>query len=222
MTARPARAARPGFPVRPPGGLARPARPSRGISPRNDGLVPRDPAGIRGDGDEEELRTGDFARRVLVGVDLQAAFAQPAHARTQVGQRLRPAAPAELRGAGDDVRLYDLAAFPPVRPDRVRPHLLAEGRPQEFGTQASGEIGRWVPRLLRDPDNVDQRRAAVPLERLAEYLARMSEHSGPPQPAVLTCPQCSRPMEFSMPEHGQGVTADCPGCGRTIEITAIT
>src|ERR1700724_1583763 len=30
--------------------------------------------------------------------------------------------------------------------DRV---LLAEGQPQEYGTQATGENGRWVPRLLR-------------------------------------------------------------------------
>jgi hypothetical protein len=61
--------------------------------------------------------------------------------------------------------------------DRV---LLAEGKPQEFGTQAIGRDGRWVPRLLRDPDHVDERRAAVSLGPLAEYLADMAEHFGPP------------------------------------------
>jgi hypothetical protein len=103
--------------------------------------------------------------------------------------------------------------------DRV---LLPEGQPQEFGTQATGENGQWVPRRLRDPDTVDQRRAAVPLEPMAEYLARMTQHYGPPKPAVLTCPKCSGPVEFSMPGHGREVTVDCPGCGRTIEITAST
>jgi hypothetical protein len=101
--------------------------------------------------------------------------------------------------------------------DRV---LLAEGQPQEYGTQATGENGRWVPRLLRDPDTVDQRRATVPLEPIADYLARMTEHHGSPQPAVLTCPQCGGPVKFPMPAHGQKVSADCPGCGRTIEVTA--
>ena len=100
--------------------------------------------------------------------------------------------------------------------DRV---LLAEGQPQEYGTQATGENGRWVPRLLRDPDTVDQRRATVPLEPIADHLARMTEHYGPPQPAVLTCPHCGGPVEFVMPARGREVRADCPGCGRTIEIT---
>jgi uncharacterized protein DUF6624 len=103
--------------------------------------------------------------------------------------------------------------------DRV---LLAEGKPQEFGTQATEEDGRCVPRLLRDPDTVDQRRAAIPLEPMAEYLARMTQHYGPPQPAVLTCPTCSGPVEFSRPGNGQEVSVDCPGCGLTIGIRAST
>jgi hypothetical protein len=103
--------------------------------------------------------------------------------------------------------------------DRV---LLAEGKPQEFGTQATGENGQWVPRLLRDPETVDQRRAAVPLEPMVEYLARMTQHYGPPQPPVLTCPECGGPVKFSMPGHGQEGTVYRPGCGRTIEITAST
>jgi hypothetical protein len=99
--------------------------------------------------------------------------------------------------------------------DRV---LLAEGKPQEFGTQATAENGRWVPCRLLDPDTVDQRRAAVPLEPMAEYLARMTQKYGPPQPSVLTCPECSGPVEFSLPEHGQEVAVECPGCGLAIKI----
>jgi hypothetical protein len=62
--------------------------------------------------------------------------------------------------------------------DRV---LLHEGQPQEFGTQAIGQNGRWVPRPLRDPDGVDERRARVGLGPLDEYLADMLAHYGPPQ-----------------------------------------
>lgn len=47
--------------------------------------------------------------------------------------------------------------------DRV---LLAEGQPQEYGTQVRD--GR--PRELRAPESVDERRAAVGLEPLAAYL----------------------------------------------------
>ena len=99
-------------------------------------LVPGDPAGRRGHRHEEELRAGDLPRRVLVGVDLQAALAQPAQPRAHVGQRLGPAAAAELRGASHDVRLNDLAAFGPVRPDGVRPHPL-----QQVGCLARQIIG---------------------------------------------------------------------------------
>jgi hypothetical protein len=61
--------------------------------------------------------------------------------------------------------------------DRV---LLHEGQPQEFGTQAIGRDGKWVPRLLRDPEGVDERRARVGLGPLDEYLDDMLAHYGPP------------------------------------------
>jgi len=60
--------------------------------------------------------------------------------------------------------------------DRV---LLHEGKPQEYGTQATARDGRFEPRKLRDPDHVDQRRASVGLGPLAGYLARMAEHHAP-------------------------------------------
>jgi hypothetical protein len=61
--------------------------------------------------------------------------------------------------------------------DRV---LLHEGQPQEFGTQAIGRDGRWIPRPLRDPEGVDERRARVGLGPLDEYLDDMLAHYGPP------------------------------------------
>jgi hypothetical protein len=52
--------------------------------------------------------------------------------------------------------------------DRV---LLAEGQPQEYGTQMTGRKEGWLPRLLRDPGHVDDRRAAMSLSdcALAKY-----------------------------------------------------
>ena len=57
--------------------------------------------------------------------------------------------------------------------DRV---LLAEGRPQVYGTQVTRRGGAWAPRDLRDPELVDERRAAAGLEPLAEYLERFGDH----------------------------------------------
>jgi len=64
--------------------------------------------------------------------------------------------------------------------DRV---LLREGKPQEFGTQATGQGELWVARRLRDPERVDERREQVGLGPLQEYLDRMLAHYGPPPPS---------------------------------------
>jgi hypothetical protein len=71
--------------------------------------------------------------------------------------------------------------------DRV---LLAEGQPQEYGTQMSGTEEGWAPKNLRDPDNVDARRAAVSLGPVSEYSERISRNYGPPKPSRLTCAEC--------------------------------
>lgn len=99
--------------------------------------------------------------------------------------------------------------------DRV---LLAEGMPQEFGTQATGKDGRWVPSRLRDPDGVDQRRAAMSLGPLADYLAGIGRDLGPPAPPAGSCPQCGEKFEFWLPEPGEEASVSCPGCGETITI----
>jgi len=59
--------------------------------------------------------------------------------------------------------------------DRV---ALNTGKPQEYGTQVEytgSGIGEPVPRTLRDPKNVNSRRAAIGLEPLEKYLALLSQ-----------------------------------------------
>jgi hypothetical protein len=102
--------------------------------------------------------------------------------------------------------------------DRV---LLAEGERQEYGTQATAERDQWVPCPLRDPDGVDQRRAAMSLGPLAENLARIAEQHGPPAPRaalVIACSECAGSMEIRPGDPGERMNADCPSCGHTIEI----
>ena len=56
--------------------------------------------------------------------------------------------------------------------DRV---LLAEGKPQVYGTQMRTIDGEHQPRDLRYAETVDQRRAAVGLGTLEEYRQRMND-----------------------------------------------
>jgi hypothetical protein len=57
--------------------------------------------------------------------------------------------------------------------DRV---LLAEDKKQLYGTQFELIDGKLKPRPLEDEPNVDNRRAAVGLQPLAEYLALAEQH----------------------------------------------
>ncbi|OJT27444.1 hypothetical protein BO221_05590 [Archangium sp. Cb G35] len=54
--------------------------------------------------------------------------------------------------------------------DRI---LVAEGKPQRYGTQFHTVEGKLVPRPIEDEANVDARRAAVGLGTMAEYNAQM-------------------------------------------------
>jgi hypothetical protein len=57
--------------------------------------------------------------------------------------------------------------------DRV---LLAEGKPQRFGTQFEKDAaGKWVPKKLEDPEHVDERRRDAGLIPLADYARKMAE-----------------------------------------------
>lgn len=100
--------------------------------------------------------------------------------------------------------------------DRV---LLAEGQPQEYGTQMTGREEGWVPRRLRDPANVDERRAAMSLGPLSEYIARMSHEYGPPRPATLTCAECGGSVEVWLPDDGETRHIRCTACGWATTLT---
>jgi len=99
--------------------------------------------------------------------------------------------------------------------DRV---LLAEGKPQEYGTQATGRDGGYAARNLRDPAGVNERRAQMGLGPLAPYLERLAKLYGPPEPATVPCPACGAAIEFWPPNAGEPVTLTCPGCGEPMTL----
>jgi len=150
--------------------------------------------------------------RTLVGADgAHAAWLLAQHAdadRAFQRQCLDLLAPAAAAGEATGAELAYLT-------DRV---LLAEGRPQEYGTQAAARDGRWVPRALRDPAAVDERRAAVSLGPIAGYLDRIAADYGPPRPAVLRCPQCGTDIEFWPPDENKELQVRCGQCGQTVNI----
>jgi len=58
--------------------------------------------------------------------------------------------------------------------DRV---AINSGQPEEYGTQVVYEgagLGKAVPKSLRDPKNVNKRRAAIGMESLENYLGMMT------------------------------------------------
>ena len=115
----------------------------------------------------------------------------------------------------DEVSLTELAYLT----DRV---LLAEGQPQEYGTQMAGREDGWAPRRLRDPENVDERRAAMSLGPLSEYIAHMAHNYGPPRPATLTCAECDGSIEVWLPDEGETHDIRCAACGWTTTLTVGT
>jgi hypothetical protein len=94
--------------------------------------------------------------------------------------------------------------------DRV---LLAEGKPQEYGTQFIGCERGWIPRQLRDPEGVDERRAQMGLETLADNASRMSADYGPPTPFIIICAECGDKIEAWPPEEGDTGQIRCRTCG---------
>ncbi|MGH7744418.1 MAG: DUF6624 domain-containing protein [Candidatus Dormibacteria bacterium] len=81
-------------------------------------------------------------------------------------------------------RCLDLMRSMP--PDEVEPQhiayltdrvLLAEGAPQLYGTQLQQANGVYQPCHQADPQGVDQRRAAVGLPPLADYLRNFGDEA---------------------------------------------
>ena len=102
--------------------------------------------------------------------------------------------------------------------DRV---LLAEGQPQEYGTQMTGSADGWVPKRLRDPGNVDARRAAVSLGPVSEYKARITSSYGPPKPLGITCRACGNRIEAWLPDEGEAHEVRCGACDWSTTVTLV-
>lgn len=73
----------------------------------------------------------------------------------------------------EEVAKIDLAYLT----DRVR---LGDGKPQIYGTQIEIKDGRWQPRDVEDPENLDRRRKEIGLPPIAEYLKSAQELYGAP------------------------------------------
>jgi hypothetical protein len=73
--------------------------------------------------------------------------------------------PAVQRGEADGEQLALLT-------DRV---LLAQGKPQRYGSQFERKGERWVPKPIEDEAHVDERRRAVGLWPLADYARQIEE-----------------------------------------------
>lgn len=91
--------------------------------------------------------------------------------------------------------------------DRV---LLAEGQQQLYGSQLRAQGGTWRPRDLACPEQVDERRAAVGLEPLAQYLQRFDDVS---TLGLLKCPKCGAWVPVEPQEDGVPITFTCDACG---------
>jgi DNA-directed RNA polymerase subunit RPC12/RpoP len=100
--------------------------------------------------------------------------------------------------------------------DRV---LLAEGQPQEYGTQMSGTEDGWTPKNLRDPGEVESRRAAVSLGPMSEHLERINRNYGAPKPSRLTCLECGEGIDVWLPDEGDSRDVRCPACGWETTVT---
>ena len=96
--------------------------------------------------------------------------------------------------------------------DRV---LLHEGGQQVYGTQMTRRGGKWIADNLRDPDTVDERRAAVGMGPLAERLASFK---GLPAMTRIKCSDCDAWTPFEPPDVDDTVTVTCTGCGREMTI----
>jgi hypothetical protein len=72
--------------------------------------------------------------------------------------------------------LAKLEALPAGQTDGKRLGYLvdrvagAEGRAQKYGTQGQCKDGQWIPHESEDPQNLDQRRASLGMEPIAEHM----------------------------------------------------
>ena len=92
----------------------------------------------------------------------QALFLVIQHANIRIQEKYQPM----MRDAVKDHRAQPSALA--LLEDRV---ALREGRKQIYGSQVGMDNGKYYLSPLEDPDHVDERRASVGLQPLANYLA---------------------------------------------------
>jgi hypothetical protein len=152
------------------------------------------------------LDTVGWPGRSLVGEEgSHAAWLLAQHADRRPGLQRRCLELLEVAAAAGEASAADLAYLT----DRV---LLASGESQIYGTQFTGQEGRYVACRLRDPATVDDRRASAGLGTLQESLDRALELYGPPAPAHVMCPTCGGEIETWLPEMGSSCSIQCRAC----------
>lgn len=106
-----------------------------------------------------------FPRRVQVGGDgVGAAWLLVQHAANDPAFQARVLAEIEPRVKEGEVSGENYALLA----DRVR--MLAEHKPQLYGSQLRYEKGRYAPAPIDDPMQVDERRAAFGMPPLRDYV----------------------------------------------------
>lgn len=118
---------------------------------------------------EEIVDARGWPGRALVGEEgARAAFLLAQHADHAPAFQERCLGLLRAAVAAEDADPADLAYLT----DRV---LLKQDRPQVYGTQVEWVDSEPRPLPLEDPEHVDERRAAVGLGPLAEYLRRFAD-----------------------------------------------
>jgi hypothetical protein len=103
----------------------------------------------------------------LVGVDgAEATFLLVQHAEPSFQKEMLPLVEKAFRAGGLRGQSYALLK------DRV---LVAEGKPQIYGTQTKLKGKDFIPAPIADEANLDKRRAEVGLQPFAEYLKLLKE-----------------------------------------------
>jgi hypothetical protein len=162
----------------------------------------------------EVVDTVGWPGRRLVGEEgAHAAWLLAQHADRYPSLQRRCVKLLEEAVAVSDASPTDLAYLT----DRV---LLASGKLQIYGTQFSAQDGRFIACRLRDPETVDERRAAVGLGTLEAQLCRALDLYGPPVPSPLLCPTCREKIEVWLPEIGGRSTVKCPSCPSVTTVRA--
>jgi len=153
------------------------------------------------------IRTIGWPRRSVTGEDgSHAAWLLAQHADRRPWLQRRCLALLRRAVRAGEASPADLAHLT----DRV---LLARGKPQIYGTQLVARDGRYVPRRLRDPENVDERRSAAGLESLQLALDQALELYKPPSPVAVRCRSCQGEIPVWLPEPGVRLKVECSACG---------